>query len=54
MKRLVLMLLLMLGIVATSYNNGKSVREVKRPPTFVEDFNRSLDSLNRALDEKSN
>lgn len=58
MKRAILIAMLVFGVIASSYNKG---RKHEVPPVRMVELNSSLqelecslDSLNRALDEKSN
>lgn len=46
MKKIALIVMMVFGVMASSYNNSKEV--VIRPP--VEDINNSLDNLQVALD----
>lgn len=46
MKKIALIVMMVFGVMASSYNNSKEV--VTRPP--VEDINNSLDNLQVALD----
>ncbi|MDR6734158.1 hypothetical protein [Sphingobacterium sp. 2149] len=51
MKRLIMILLLLFGVIASSYNQG---RKKALPPEFVVKWNNHLDSVNAVLDGKVN
>ncbi|MFD1770854.1 hypothetical protein [Sphingobacterium suaedae] len=50
MKRLIMILFLLFGVMASSYNKG--VKRKASPPDFVIKWNNHLDSVNAVLDEK--
>ena len=50
MKRLIMILLLLFGVIASSYNQG--ARKKAPQPEFLVKWNNHLDSVNAVLDGK--